>query len=68
MNLIYQQGIDSSATSQNLAEKYLGGMTAIQCTQSPRAWSGAERSVVVQPAGRRIQRGISLLGVDEVRV
>jgi len=39
MNLIYQHGIDSSATSLNLAEKYYGGMTAIQNTASPRTWS-----------------------------
>jgi hypothetical protein len=39
MNLVYQQGIDSSRTSHNLAEKYFGGMTAIQSIPVPRAWS-----------------------------
>ena len=35
-NLVYQYGIDAGATT--FAQKYLGGMTAIQCTQAPRAW------------------------------
>jgi len=36
MNLLYQQGADSGATTY--AQKYLGGMTAIQSTAAPRAW------------------------------
>jgi hypothetical protein len=36
MNLVYQMGADSGVTS--LAKKYMGGMTAIQCSASPRAW------------------------------
>ncbi|MBI5866984.1 MAG: hypothetical protein HZB43_01610 [candidate division Zixibacteria bacterium] len=36
MNLVYQTGADSGATT--LAQKYMGGMTAIQCTPAPRAW------------------------------
>jgi len=38
MNLLYQQGIDSAAVSLNLAEKYLGGMTAIMDSVAGRAW------------------------------
>jgi hypothetical protein len=37
MNLIYQQGADWGNTIY--AQKYLGGMTAIQCTAAPRAWA-----------------------------
>jgi hypothetical protein len=36
MNLLFQQGCDSGTTTW--AQQYYAGMTAIQCTQSPRAW------------------------------
>src|SRR3990172_2599314 len=47
MNLIYQQGADSGLTT--LAQKYMGGMTAIQCASAPRAWSAPNDSWVLYP-------------------
>lgn len=37
LNMICQAGFDSGATQ--LASKYRGGMTAIQCDPAPRAWT-----------------------------
>jgi hypothetical protein len=49
-NLVYQQGVDSGATTQ--AERFLGGMTAIQCELSPRAWTAPSNPwLTTRPGG-----------------
>ncbi len=55
MNLVYQQGCDTGTTT--LARKYFGGMTAIQCAPSPRAWTAANADKLFPTPGGGFYEG-----------
>jgi len=70
MNLLFEQGCDSGVTAN--AQKYLGGMTAIQSTPSPRGWIAPNEPWLFKSPGggfsegylysQLVKTGFSILG------
>ncbi len=54
-NLVYQQGADTGGAFA--PTHYLAGMTAIQCSAAPRAWSAANRNMLFPTPGGGFYEG-----------